>query len=553
MAIAVLADRSLSTREPAVRICARCSACWLNSPRPDCLTYFPSACSSRFLKGVLITSVLTASDQKILELLATHRVLTTNQLRFGLGSPERTVDYRLLRLLRLKYINRHRPYAERGSAPFHWWLTRKGSAVAGISAECKSASLKPMFLMHTASIADLYFALAWPGSGISLKVWSRDEESWESWEKAPAASKSEWICPDARAQFSASLRDVSVFFEVDRGTMDHRRLVSKVRRYCAYARSDVWQQRHGALPALLLVTTSDERAGRFLEKAAKEAANDSRLMDRIAACGVVGTMRDAASGAVWSTCRDRQKRSLSVLVREIALTDETAAARCNKVETADAVDAFLQLWRAFRKQVLSERPLSGLPEAIVEVMESLDPYGDRSFAWAQEHRSLIVETHPALGHGRLDSSLEAQWRHLRGQTWRKQSIRYLSKWGQMPFDSATRRTVGMRLLQRKCVSFRIFERCMQEIATDADREWLDRYAQRRQSEIATGSFLAMRRVPSPAELATYDERWLGMCKSCGALLHRSEGSQCNPCGADAIPYRSAASIASELRSAGVAD
>jgi len=43
-----------------------------------------------------------------------------------LGRPERTVDYRLSRLRTNGVVDRTRPYAASGSAPYFWWLPRKG-------------------------------------------------------------------------------------------------------------------------------------------------------------------------------------------------------------------------------------------------------------------------------------------------------------------------------------------------------------------------------------------------------------------------------------------
>jgi hypothetical protein len=52
--------------------------------------------------------------------------------------------------------------------------------------------------------------------------------------------------------------------EVDLGTMGHRRLVAKAAGYVAYAHSRVWRERYGYHPALLFLTTTEDRATAFL-------------------------------------------------------------------------------------------------------------------------------------------------------------------------------------------------------------------------------------------------------------------------------------------------
>jgi hypothetical protein len=74
-----------------------------------------------------VAARLSAVDYELVGLLHTHRVLTTPQLINLIGRPERTVDYRLSRLRTSGVVGRTRPYAASGSAPFYWWLTRRGA------------------------------------------------------------------------------------------------------------------------------------------------------------------------------------------------------------------------------------------------------------------------------------------------------------------------------------------------------------------------------------------------------------------------------------------
>lgn len=66
---------------------------------------------------------LSPTDHQLLVLLNTHRVLTTRQLIALTDRPERTVDYRLTLLRSAGVVDRTRPYAASGSAPFFWRLT----------------------------------------------------------------------------------------------------------------------------------------------------------------------------------------------------------------------------------------------------------------------------------------------------------------------------------------------------------------------------------------------------------------------------------------------
>jgi len=86
-------------------------------------------------------------------LLQVHRVLTTPQLITLTRRPERTIDYQLARLRERSLVDRTRPYAASGSAPFYWWLTRAGARlVEGTSPAPGKGASNPLFLRHTAAV-----------------------------------------------------------------------------------------------------------------------------------------------------------------------------------------------------------------------------------------------------------------------------------------------------------------------------------------------------------------------------------------------------------------
>ena len=150
-----------------------------------------------------VTARLSPTDHQLLVLLNVHRVLTTPLLIALAGRPERTVDYRLTRLRSAGLVNRTRPYAASGSAPFYWWLTRSGAhLVEGTSPAPGKATPNPLFLRHTAAIAGLYVALldVGPSIGMRCESWRRDELAWEEW--TPSFSRVKHLRPDAHVEVS---------------------------------------------------------------------------------------------------------------------------------------------------------------------------------------------------------------------------------------------------------------------------------------------------------------------------------------------------------------
>ena len=77
---------------------------------------------------------LSPTDGQLLRLLGEHEVLTTSQLVRITSQPERTVQHRLDVLDRIGLINRVRPPADVGTAPFHCWLTIFGAGAVGVDA-----------------------------------------------------------------------------------------------------------------------------------------------------------------------------------------------------------------------------------------------------------------------------------------------------------------------------------------------------------------------------------------------------------------------------------
>lgn len=264
-----------------------------------------------------------ALDETVLHLLGDHRVLTTSQLIAATSSPERTVDHRLSRLQGAGLVARTRPYRDRGSAPYHWWLAPAGLRLVGRDTTTRPASQpNPLFLAHTTAVAGLWLALR-EAPALELVGWEREEAAWEEWASLGRPNR---ISPDATATFSLAVDDTpaqaAAFVEVDLATMAQDRLQAKVTRYRRYTSDGAWEGRHPHCPVLLLLTTSPARAERFLAALARrrqreEASAQFLIADEqpheelvVAGAGLVHDPARAVAEAVWRTAPNAAPVSL---------------------------------------------------------------------------------------------------------------------------------------------------------------------------------------------------------------------------------------------------
>lgn len=258
---------------------------------------------------------LSITDQRVLVLLDEHRVATTTQVSAALSLPLRTADYRLGRLREAGLVDRARPYRERGTAPFHWWLTRRGRALVHGEQPGRggAASPHPNFLMHTAAVTGFALALAAAPSesGLVLREWRRDEEAWEHWREG---DRDLHVAPDGLLRADAFGRAVAGFVEIDRGTMTQPRLRGKALRHLRYAHDRAWAGRHPWPPPLLFLTTSEDRARRLLDGVDRLRVSSRRKSREsiafawtgaarhlwLAACACVDEPERAVTEAVWT-------------------------------------------------------------------------------------------------------------------------------------------------------------------------------------------------------------------------------------------------------------
>lgn len=262
------------------------------------------------------TPALSDLDLRILDLLASHRVLTQTQLAsINPETPGRTLRYRCARLAREGLAGRSRPYRERGSAPHHFWPTRKGEAIVIGGPPPRGGERRepnPLFLAHAAGLSEIYVALetALPAE-MKLARFEREADVREPF-TAWASREKRAIAPDAFIEITdADGGSLLAFIELDMGSMSHRRLKTKAGGYAEYVRVEAWRERHSFCPALLFVTTIETRARSFLAAMETEAGRNSLLLT--CACDLARRLPRFASEDRWLLSIDEGKRAVELL------------------------------------------------------------------------------------------------------------------------------------------------------------------------------------------------------------------------------------------------
>jgi DNA-binding Lrp family transcriptional regulator len=243
---------------------------------------------------------LSATDREIVAVLSEHRVATTQQISSVLELPERTARYRLDRLWRLGMCGGRRPYADQGSAPYHWWPSRLADAFhrgRELPRGGEREEPQEQFLRHSAAITGLYVALVRlaPSLGWELLAFSREVEAREEFR---IGERQAAIVPDA----FVAIRDVDAEYhamvEIDRGTMSIPRLSRKLSLYLGWAASGVWSERHPYVPALLVLTTTPRRVEQVVAKAEERCRAESRTARTHSGAMAILHMVIAATDAV---------------------------------------------------------------------------------------------------------------------------------------------------------------------------------------------------------------------------------------------------------------
>jgi len=516
-----------------------------------------------------VAARLSSIDHQLLVLLNAHRVLTTPQLIALTGCPERTIDYRLSRLRSAGLVDRIRPYAASGSAPYFWWLSRSGAhLVEGTSPAPGKAAPNPLFLRHTAAIAGLYVALldVGPSIGMRCETWLRDELAWEDWQ--PTLGRTKHLRPDAYVEVSLEVDGeagrAGAFVEVDFATMDQPRLRAKVARHRDYASDRAWWDRHPGCPALLLLNTSEDRVTRFLANVERDRPPPRKRYDGddhhfdweelVAAAASVGSPEAAVSAPVWRTSpADAPVTLAALLAGEVRKYRRLLA----NVRARRALHERYQ--QAVRVNVLAEDP-DALASALGDQQAGSalrHVFEDRANAytrriWAEDHLDLVTATYRwwvdddgRSGWPPPPAPVVRGWQALYRELWTNQAHTLLANAAAIAADDP-------RLCRpAACVTAGELVRewtLTKDGVTDgrvANAEAATDYEARRQAAIAEHLRqlpLHRRLIASEAALsADYDARHLVICADCGIARHERDDpygynrDSCPVCGGHLVP------------------
>jgi hypothetical protein len=125
---------------------------------------------------------------------------------------------------------------------------------------------------HTAAVQEVFVSFICAartavtmGSDHALDVWQGE---WAALRRYPYQGQWHTLRPDAYGRYHAGATALTFFLEVDRGTCGLRDLAAKLAAYCAYRDFDRFTcepvDGGATFPALLVVTTSDERLRNIL-------------------------------------------------------------------------------------------------------------------------------------------------------------------------------------------------------------------------------------------------------------------------------------------------
>jgi hypothetical protein len=261
--------------------------------------------------------------------LSEHRVATTQQISTVLELPERTARYRLDRLWKLGLCGGRQPYADKGSAPYHWWPSRLADAFhrgRELPRGGEREDPEEAFLRHSAAITGLYVALVHlaPTLGWELLAFSREVEAREEFQLGERQAA---IVPDAFVLIREGEAEYHAMVEIDRGTMSIPRLGRKLSLYLAWAASGVWQEGHPYVPALLVLTTTSRRVEQIVAKAEERCRTEARTAPThqglmrvqglvVAATDGVERPEAAVADPVWTSRGRVEGLRLADLLRE---------------------------------------------------------------------------------------------------------------------------------------------------------------------------------------------------------------------------------------------
>jgi hypothetical protein len=188
---------------------------------------------------VALAARATPRDRWLLRMLAEHRVLTSIQIaQLAYGAPA-TARHRLIKLWRMRAIDRVQPFTATGSAPMHYVLGDAGAALlaaeygltaaeAGYRRDLALAIFTSPQLAHTTGTNGVMTALAAAARtsrGCALATWWPERRCAQQW--------GDLARPDAYGRWHEDGRDVDFFLEYDTGTETVSRVAAKLNGYAA--------------------------------------------------------------------------------------------------------------------------------------------------------------------------------------------------------------------------------------------------------------------------------------------------------------------------------
>ena len=183
---------------------------------------------------------LTDRDRRILRLLSSHRVLTTEQVRDVCFDAVNTAQHRLTKLYQLRLVDRFQPLdAGYRSGPYHYVLDEAGVLVLAVEGGEDPERLrwrgarglalaKSQHLSHLVGVNGFFTALICESRsrpGCQLVEW-RSERSWISQYGEITPTR-----PDGLGVWEEGGNRVEFFLEYDRSTEPLHRLVAKMPGY----------------------------------------------------------------------------------------------------------------------------------------------------------------------------------------------------------------------------------------------------------------------------------------------------------------------------------
>lgn len=229
--------------------------------------------------------------------MARHRVFTTDQLTSMFFNSSTAATTRLLRLYRLRVLDRFQPHSPSwGCRPYHYVLGPLGAAVEAAErgedadrAARRWRGERTLALGRTQRLAHIVGVNGFHASLVGCSRRSEDADLLEWLTESEAARWTEGIVrPDAFGRWREAGEEAEFFLEYDRGTESRRRLVDKLADY------ERFERERGASSFVLFAFPSERR-----ERAARAALASATVPVATAALAA----GDCPHAALWMPLR----------------------------------------------------------------------------------------------------------------------------------------------------------------------------------------------------------------------------------------------------------